>query len=134
MGGKWYLQESGGYSSTVLVSGGFMSTCGGNSSTRTGSLANAARVAGASPSPGIVSRGRLTTTFFAFGAGAPVAAAAAGVDAAAEGVAGAPVAGSGLTFLCGPPSTALGGPPTLMLADRLLRGTNGGANCGRPTG
>ena len=126
VGGKWYLHESGGYSSTVLVSGDLTSTEEGSSDKGSGSLANDARVDGSSPSPGIVSRGRLTTTFFDLGAGALV-------DGAFVAGAATLGAGSGLTFLWGPPSTALGGPPTLMLADLLLLGTNGGANGARAT-
>ncbi len=128
VGGKWYLHESGGYSSMVLVSGNRISLWTGISDSTRGIRANDARVDGSSPSPGTVSRGRLTTIFFCFCGGGAGAAAAAGVG------------GIGLTFLWGPPSTALGGPPTLMLADRLLLGTKGGGNgvspgticCGKP--
>ena len=65
-----------------------------------------------------LSLGKFTITFFfdPVGAGA-----ATGVAAAAGG--------KGLTFLCGPPNTAFGGPPVLILWFRLLLGTNGGGNC-----
>lgn len=80
--GKWYLQESGGYSSIVLVSGCLISAGSATSDGERGVLAKDARFGGSSPSAGIVSRGKLTTTFFCFGAGAG----ATGVAGAAGGI------------------------------------------------
>ena len=73
-----------------------------------GVRAHGGRLGDWSSVPGIISTGRLTTTFFPFGTGT-------------TGGAG----GSGLCFRPGPPNGALGGPPMLMLGARLFLGMNG---------